>query len=263
MTEETDPVGDGLRRAIAAADAANDAAEDIARLGKAQKDFVEKVGRAQRRSSAMATGATVGAVVCLALATLVYFRSVADLREAAELQAQVTELIAEEVIALKKAREGDGKQEDPVAKALDALPEAVATAVAAKLAEASAESQPDAGGDVVAAIDAARDELLAAMAEMDIANGAHAKPKAAEETAMAAAPEGAAPAPAATDDLTDIRESLARIEAGVLRITAAPAVPAGGKAEGKAAPATAAKPGNKAAGKPAAKATEPNPFTYP
>ena len=261
MTEDTDPVSDGLRRAIAAADAANDAAEDIARLGKAQKDFVEKVGRAQKRSSAMATGATVGAVVCLALSALVYFRSVADLREAAELQAQVAELVAEEVLALKKAREGDGEHEDPVAKALAELPDAVASAVAAKLAEpVEGAPAPTAGSDVVAAVEGSRDEILAALAEMDLTGTPTVKPVAGEAEAGTAPP-----APTAPGDLTDIRESLARIEAGLLRITSAPAVPAAAKAETKSAPATAAKPAGKAGGKPAAKpaAAEPNPFTYP
>ncbi|OYU18465.1 MAG: hypothetical protein CFE34_10445 [Rhodobacteraceae bacterium PARR1] len=264
MTEDTDPVADGLRRAIAAADAANDAAEDIARLGKAQKDFVEKVGRAQKRSSAMATGATVGAVVCLALSTLVYFRSVGDLHEAAELQAEAAKLVAEEVLALKKVREGDAEHEDPVAKALDGLPDAVAAAVAAKLAEPVEGAAPAAvGGDVVAAIEESRDEVLAALAEMDLTGAAPAKP-----AAEGAAPVDAAPAaPAVPGDLTDIRESLARIEAGLLRITAAPAVPASGKAAvapAKPAP-TPAKPSGKSGAKPAAKpaAAEPNPFAFP
>ena len=66
--------------------------------------------------------------------------------------------------------------------------------------------------------------------------------------------------PAAPNDLSDIRESLARIEAGLLRITAAPASPAKSAATaGKPAPATSGKSG----GKPAPKATEPNPFAYP
>jgi hypothetical protein len=261
MTEETDPVSDGLRRAIAAADAANDAAEDIARLGKAQKEFVEQVGRAQKRSSGLATGATVGAVVCLALATLVYFRSVADLHEAAELQAEAAKLIAEEVLILKEAREAGQDHEDPVAKALEALPEAVATAVAARLAETAEEATPAAAGDVVAAIEESRDEVLSALAEMDLSGAAPAKQATVETQTEAAPPEGAAPTtPAAPNDLTDIRESLARIEAGLLRITAAPASPAKGAATaGKPAPATSGKSG----GKPAPIATEPNPFAYP
>ncbi len=264
MTEDTDPVSDGLRRAIAAADAANDAAEDIARLGKAQKEFVDKVGRAQKRSSALATGATVGAVVCLALSTLVYFRSVADLHEAAELQAEAAKMIAEEVLALKEARDDGKDHEDPVAKALADLPEAVAAAVAAKLSEpVEGEAAPTAGGDVVAAIEESRDEILAALAEMDLTGAAPAKP--AEPAAEGAAP--AAPALAVPGDLTDIRESLARIEAGVLRITAAPAAaPAAKAAPAKpaSAPSAPAKSSAKSPAKPATKpAAEPNPFVYP
>jgi hypothetical protein len=269
MTDDNDPVTEGLRRAIAAADAANDAAEDIARLGKAQKDFVEKVGTAQRRSSALATGATVGAVVCLALATLVYFRSVGDLHEAAELQVEAAQLVAEQVLKLKEAREGDGGgHEDPIAKALAELPDAVAAAVAAKLAETADESavasEATETGDVVAAIEASRDEVLAALAEIDLTKSGPAKPAAlaAEGASKPALPDISAQAgSAASADLTDIRESLARIEAGLLRMTAAPAAPATGKAAqtpAKAAPA-------KSAPKPSAKPTaaDANPFVYP
>lgn len=271
MTEESDPVSEGLRRAIAAADAANDAAEDIARLGKAQKDFVEKVGKAQKRSSALATGATLGAVVCLALSTLVYFRSVGDLHEAAELQVEAAKLVAEEVIKLKEIREGGADHEDPVAKMLEGMPDAVAVAVAAKLAEpvadAGGETAPAETGDIVAAIEESRDEVLAALAEMDVTGGGLAKPEVpATEGAPTGTPEtvpvtAAAVTPAASADLTDIRESLARIEAGLLRITAAPAAPTVGKpaqAPAKAAPA-------KSAPKPSAKpaASEANPFVYP
>ena len=117
-----------------------------------------------------------------------------------------------------------------------AMAEAVAAAVAAKLSEpVEGEAAPTAGGDVVAAIEESRDEILAALAEMDLTGAAPAKP--AEPAAEGAAP--AAPALAVPGDLTDIRESLARIEAGVLRITAAPAADNPGTAAPVAPPAAA------------------------
>lgn len=265
MTEETDPVADGLRRAIAAADAANDAAEDIARLGKAQKDFVEKVSRAQKRSSALATGATVGAVVSLALAALVYFRSVGDLHEAAELHVEAAKLVAEQVVKLKEAREGEAEKDDPVAKTLETLPANVAEAVAAKLAEAAPAEGEAAAGDAVTAVEAARDEILAALAEIDLTGAAprpEASPAAATEAPSAEGP-AATPAMAAPADLQDIRESLARIEAGLLRLSAAPAAPTAAAKPASAppakAPAAKAAP-SKSGGKAAA---EPNPFSFP
>lgn len=277
MTEDTDTVTEGLRRAIAAADAANDAAEDIARLGKAQKDFVEKVGAAQKRSSALATGATVAAVVCLALATLVYFRSVGDLHEAAELQVEAAQLVAEQVLQLKKLREDGGEHEDPVAELLAGLPDAVAAAVATKLAEsgsgpaAESAAPTDAAetGDILAAVEASRDQVLAAMAEMDLAGQGLANPAApmtegAKDGMSEAAPESAQDTtafPATSADLTDIRESLARIEAGLLRITAAPAVPMAGKPAEPSAKAAPSKSTPKSTAKPAA--AEANPFVYP
>lgn len=262
MTEETDPVADGLRRAIAAADAANDAAEDIARLGKAQKDFVEKVSRAQKRSSALATGATVGAVVSLALAALVYFRSVGDLNEAAELQVEAAKLVAEQVVKLKEAREGETEKDDPVAKMLETLPANVAEAVAAKLAEADPADQAAPSSDAVAAVEAARDEILAALAEIDLTD-AVPRPDA-DPAAKGVEGQAEASSTMATPaDLKDIRESLARIEAGLLRISAAPAAPAAAKpaastpAKAPNAKAAPSKSGGKAA------ASEPNPFSFP
>lgn len=274
MTEDNDPVTEGLRRAIAAADAANDAAEDISRLGRAQKDFVERVGAAQKRSSALATGAILGAVVCLGLSTLVYFRSVGDLHEAAELQVEAAKLVAEEVIKLKEIREAGAAHEDPVAKILAGLPEAVATAVAAKLAEpdagAAGDAAPAGTGDVVAAIEESRDEILAALAEMDLTGGGQPKtetPATADAAAATAetSPKVDAPAmPTASADLSDIRESLARIEAGLLRITAAPATPAAPN-PGKPAPSSAKPAPAKATPKPSAKpaVADTNPFVYP
>lgn len=267
MTEDTDPVAEGLRRAIEAADAANDAAEDVARLGKAQKEFVDRVSKAQKRSSAMATGATIGAVVSLALAGLVYLRSVGDLHEAADLQAEAAKLIAEEVMALKEARgEGGEQKEDPVKKLLEALPESVAVAVSTRMAEVALETPPPAAPDTgsVAAIEGARDEILTALAELDIRHldGAAPAPEAAAAAPVADGEAAPVAAPAAGgEDLTDIRESLARIEAGMLRLTAAPAAPENHSAAPAAKPA-APKPPKASNSKPAAQ-PDSNPFSYP
>ena len=257
MTEEIDPVADSLRRAIAAADAANDAAEDIARLGKAQKEFVERVSRAQKRSSALATGVTVGAVVSMALATLVYCRSVGDLQEAADVQVEAAKLVAEQVLALKQAREGEGEKQDPVAKSLEALPDAVAAAVVGKMAEAApTEMKPN--DDAVKAIESSRDEILAALAEMDLTGTAPKPASDADQTV----------APSPPDELKDIRESLARIEASLLRLSAAPATAAVAPKPAQATPQAASpKAGSSkpAASKSGAKAApaDPNPFSYP
>jgi hypothetical protein len=253
MTEDTDPVTEGLRRAIAAADAANDAAEDVALLGKAQQDFVAKVTTAQKRATALATGATVGAFLSLLAAGLIYFRSVGDLQEAADLQVQAAKLVAEQVLALKEMREaGAAEQEAELAAELEALPAKVAEAVAAQ--QAGATASPDAG--TITAIDAARDEVLAALAELDLKG---ITPRPAGEGAGAEAQ--AAPAAAGSADLTDIRAALARIEAGLLRLSSAPAAPQGAKPAATGAK-SAQGTGSPRPKKPAPVA-EPSPFSYP
>lgn len=269
MTEDTDPVTEGLRRAIAAADAANDAAEDVALLGKAQKDFVAKVTEAQRRTSALATGALFGALLSLVAAGLIYFRSVGDLQEAADLQVEAAKLVAEQVLALKEMREGGAAEQDAaLAAALDTLPAKVAEAVAARQAEApEAAPAADAGAaaDTIAAVDAARDELLAALAELNL-NGIAPRPavegSATEGAPAQAAPQAPALATANPADLTDIRESLARIEAVLLRLSSAPATPQGAKAAASGGKAASAPAGGTRAKTPAAPA-EPNPFSFP
>lgn len=233
MTDDSDPVADGLRRALEAAELANDAAEDVSRLGKAHQDFSDRVMAAQKRTTALAGGALAGAAVALGLAALVYFRSVADLREAADLQAEAVKLVVEQVLEMKTINEG---AEDR-AKAIEARLDELATTLLERLEMARAdEPKDDDTASVVTEVQASEERILAALAEMDLR-----------------AVDGAA-----------ITEQLARIEAGMLRASAAPAkpdVPVAQKAEAPRAEASSKSAEKK---KPrAVAAPEPNPFAYP
>lgn len=229
MTDDTDPVADGLRRALEAAELANDAAEDVSRLGAAHKAFSERMIAAQKRTTALAGGALMGAVVALGLASLVYFRSVADLHEAAELQAEAAKLIVEEVLKMKE----NGEEETTRAKAFEEKLDDVAKRILDGMAEARQAAPEDGLAETLTAeMKKVEESILAALAEVDL---------------------GAA-------DPTAVTEALARIEAGLLRATAAPAAPKTPPASKPAPAQTAAKPASKPR---AAAAPEPNAFAFP
>lgn len=229
MTDDTDPVADGLRRALEAAELANDAAEDVSRLGAAHKAFSERMIAAQKRTTALAGGALMGAVVALGLASLVYFRSVADLHEAAELQAEAAKLIVEEVLKMKE----NGEEETTRAKAFEEKLDDVAKRILDGMAEERQAAPEDGLAETLTAeMKKVEESILAALAEVDL---------------------GAA-------DPTAVTEALARIEAGLLRATAAPAAPKTPPASKPAPAQTAAKSASKPR---AAAAPEPNPFAFP
>lgn len=229
MTDETPSLDTALRRALDAADLANDAAEDLARLGRGNEAFVASVTAAHRRTTAIATGAAVGSLVALGLAALVYFRSVGDLNEAAGLQAETARVIAEEIVALRTSREEGDAATAALQQAVEGLPAQVTAALEAKAGDGPDPAQSAAALQraIEARVDAARDEILAALAEVQLASPTEAAP--------------------------DLAETLARIEAGLLRMTAAPANPKPATPR----PPTPAKPA------PQKPAPEPNPFSYP
>lgn len=245
MTDDGPTLDDALRRALDAAELANDAAEDLARLGRGQVEFANRVTAAHKRTTAIATGAALGALVSLGLASLVYFRSVGDLHEAAGLQAETARLMAEEIAALRKTREETGTGMEELKTLVAALPADVGAAIAAQAA-AEPDAPPATDPALVAEVQGARDEILAALAEMQVGAGL---------------PAAGAP---------DLAETLTRIEAGLLRLSAAPAVPRETApeprpAEPRASDSRPAEP--RAAGSrapsPRPAAAEANPFSYP
>lgn len=239
MTDDVPTLDDALRRALDAADLANDAAEDMARLGRGHAEFADRVTAAQKRGTAIATGAALGALAALGLASLVYFRSVGDLHDAAALQAETARVIADEIAALRQSRTDDAAAMDALKTLITALPADLAAAVAAQAAatpQAPPPTDPALQAALTAEVQGARDEILGALAEIQLGSGLSA---------------------AATPDLA---ETLARIEAGLLRLSAAPATPP--------TPAASARPANPRpaparSAQPRPAAAEANPFSYP
>lgn len=195
-------VEDSIRRALDAAEAANDAAQEMAELSAAHRAFAEAVIAGQRRNTMIAAGALGGAVVALALGGLVYFRSVADLRLAAAVQSEAAALLVAEV-----------KQIDHISDAVEAQQEVMKAELLALLEEVKDEIRR-AGADGIKAdpmdaqiaasirdgvredMEGMRNELMEALAEIKVdgIGGGMTELRALLEEVRAG---GTAPAPAA------------------------------------------------------------------
>ncbi len=241
---EPDQITDAIKRALDAAEAANFAADDIARISAAHRTFADDVTRGQKRSAALAGGAALGALLGLGLGGLIWFRSVADLREAGEVQAMAAELLVEQVTRFEGMLDDAEAREARVEAALAAMT-TQASHDLAKLARA----QKPMDAQVATAIrdgvkqdlGAVKDEVLAAIA--------------------------AAPAGASMVDSPEMKVLLEEMQAMVRdAVTASDGVPAAKPDDAAAPGATAPKPQPKPQPKPAARAAkpaEPDPFVYP
>ncbi|MEZ5753683.1 MAG: hypothetical protein R3D90_02575 [Paracoccaceae bacterium] len=243
MTGEADETDEGIRRALDAAQAANDAAQDMAELSAAHRAFAEAVMQGQRRNTMLAAGAAAGAAVALVLGGLVYFRSVADLRDAAAVQGDAAKLLVEELKLIDGIGDTVAEQQAVMKTDLLATLETVKDEVRrAAMSAAAPEPAPPAAemeaqmaqairDGVKTDMEAMRDEILTALAEME----------------MEMAGGGATPA--------EMTELLAGVKA---------LVAAGGGGDAAAGSARPAKPKAKPKAKPAAAVSSgPDPFTYP
>lgn len=230
-----DSLSEGITRALQAAEAANDAAGDLAALGAAHRAFADRVTAAQKRTASMATGAMAASAVAMVLSGLVYFRSVADLREAADLQTTAAKLVAEQVTALKENAEKIDGQSTAISTALQGL----SSDIKQQLADAAPKPiDPATISDALRAglkEDMAHQstDILQALAEMDAKLGT-------------GAPDAAALS--------------AKLDALAARL-----VPAAAAKPANAGPKPAAKPAAKSTAKPPAKPVVPptTAFSYP
>lgn len=240
--QATDEVLDGIKRALDAADAANEAAADIASLQAAHRAFAEAVIRGQRRNTLFAAGAAAGAAVAIAMGGIVYFRSVADLRVAASVQSEAATLLVEELTQIDHIGDRVEEQQDRMRKELLDLLEKVKDEIRRAALEADAPKDEPAPMDaqvatairegVKADLDAMRDELLAALAELDVRGVAGA-------------------------DTAELTALIAELKAVTGK---------GGAVEGNAGgkpPAPQAAPAPRPAKPKPKPAPEPDPFTYP
>ncbi|MGP3697191.1 hypothetical protein [Rhodobacter sp. NSM] len=248
MTEETDPLSDGIARALGAASAANDAAQDLDQLQVEHRAFMDRMILGQKRMQALALGALTGAGLAVMLGGLVYFRSVADLREASEIQAQAGELMVTRLTELGTAIEKvEGlasqieAQEATLKTAIDAVGERVEGDLA-RYSEQAAAVEPQFATAIQTHVDeglaSTREALIVALGEVD-------------SSLRKAIESGAGISP-------EIRTLMEEIRANRSAVRAAPP-------ESKPAAKVASRPA-RAAARPAAKpAARPadNPIRYP
>jgi hypothetical protein len=182
--QATDEVADGIKRALDAAEAANEAAQDIESLQASYKAFAEAVIRGQRRNTLFAAGAAAGAAVAIAMGGIVYFRSVADLRVAAAVQSEAAALMVEELTQIDKIGDVVEEQQDRMKTELLDLLEKVKDEIRRAALEGDAPDAPvveqeTAAMDaqvatairegVKADLESVRDEILEALAEIEVA----------------------------------------------------------------------------------------------
>jgi len=241
MSEPVDETAESIRRALDAAEAANEAAQDIANLSAAHRAFAEAVMKGQRRNTLFATGAAAGAMVAIAMGGLVYFRSVADLRVAAAVQSEAAALLVEELTRMDGIGDViEAQQETMRIETLDLL-EKVKDEIRRAALEGDAPPEEDPAEGLMSAqvateiregvkadVEAVRDEILQAIVESGMAGGG--------------------------TDTGEVAALLAEVKALLEK-----GAGAGRPAEAPApAPARSSKPKPKPAVTP-----EPDPFTYP
>lgn len=177
--QATDEVADGIKRALDAAEAANEAAQDIASLQASYKAFAEAVIRGQRRNTLFAAGAAVGSLVALAMGGIVYFRSVEDLRVASAVQSEAAALLVEELTRIDRIGDVVEEQQDRLKVELLELLEKVKDEIRRAAMEGETDAPAEMGAKeaqvattiregVKADLEAVRDEVLAALAEMRV-----------------------------------------------------------------------------------------------
>ena len=99
---EAEALSEAIGRALEAARLADDAAEDIDKIRKSSQIAIDKMQKNTSRLTAMTVGAAIGAFVALILSGLVYFRSVQDMRETTELQAEALAQFISQTAALQE-----------------------------------------------------------------------------------------------------------------------------------------------------------------
>ena len=248
-----DKADEGIRRALDAAQAANDAAQDMADLSSAHRAFAEAVIAGQKRNTQIATGAAIGAAVAMVLSGLVYFRSVEDLRIAAAVQADAAALLVEEVKQIDGIGDTVEAQQEKMQEELMASLHVVTTEIedAARAAiapppsgEMEAQMATAIQDGVKADLDALRDELLQALAEADLSG-----------------PGGGLTSAEMTELLAGVRTLLGSSGGG--GAVQAPAASGTGAAAEQTGQSAAPTPARNTKPRANPKTNEPNPFVYP
>lgn len=131
MTDDTsppsEPLADSIRAALDAATLANEAAQDLDNQRSGARAFADAMVLKQRRMTALAATIAAVAAVSLGFSALVYFRSVADLREAGTLQADALTVLVARVTTLGETiAHAEATQAEIVAQATEVTSEFLA-----------------------------------------------------------------------------------------------------------------------------------------
>lgn len=141
MTDATAEIENSIRMALEAAEAANDSATEIERLSSDTRAAAERLDKFAKVMKPLVLGTVAGAVACVAIGGLVYFRTVAEMRSTAATQIEALGVFTQSVAELKAQ-----------VAAVQAQAEARATAD---------DARQDNHAALLAAIDAAKAELAA------------------------------------------------------------------------------------------------------
>lgn len=183
---EAEQLTDSINRALESARLADDAAQDIETIKKAHDAFVVKVQQSQKKLGAMAIGALVGGLLATTIAGLIYFRSVNDLRENAELQAEALAAIVAQTAALQEVVTQAGNQQGAMQTVLtshiDEATERLSAEMALMATQAPVPEPEESGTDdnmvpqmmsgvndtITAKIDEVHEDLLGAITDLDL-----------------------------------------------------------------------------------------------
>lgn len=241
MTKKTakpsDDISQSINRALEAASVATDSAEEAALVSSAAEKALMAAAAAQKKVLAIASGLLIASCVIGSTGAVVYLRSVADLREAAEIQAaankatietiqSMTATLAKTEAALDSAR----NLREEIAARIDGLGDRISSDLE-QAATSAGQMQPQIAAAIQSHVDAGLDqtkgEVLQAIAELQLSGASPATAQALNEL------------------LADIKVAL-----GPAKVTKSPA------ATPTAKPKSVKK--TQASKKPA-----PSPFTYP
>lgn len=181
-TGDPDQLAESIRRALESASAANDAAEECSTIVGDARKAIAAATQAQRKLTSIAWGAMAGAFVCTAIGGVVYLRSLADLRLAAELQAAANKASIEQIQSMtiqlaeaQSAIDTFSRMGEEVAARIDGLGDRLSSDIERIVGESSA-VQPQFATAIKTHIDETmkqtRGEVLTALAELEVAGAA-------------------------------------------------------------------------------------------
>lgn len=176
-TEPTESLSDSIRRALEAAAAANDAAEEASFVTEQSRREIAASLATQRKLLAVAGGSFAAALVSVALGGLVYLRSTADLRESAEIQAAASKAAIEQIQAMNQtvtaaqdALKTITELKDQIGARIDGLGDRLSQDLAQVSAE-SAALQPQIATSIKDTVEASlgktSSEILTALAQLE------------------------------------------------------------------------------------------------